>query len=62
MRFVLTIDCNNDAFGDTRAERFREVARLLRGTAGSIGREGYGEGPMLLDSNGNTVGSFGFEE
>ena len=61
MRFTLTIDCDNAAFGDTKAERFRETAKILRDVAGRVGREGYGEG-RVLDVNGNAVGRFGFEE
>jgi hypothetical protein len=67
MRFVLTIDCDNAAFGDTQAERNRETARLLREVAGRVTgltspvATTLGEG-RLSDANGNTVGRFGFEE
>ncbi len=56
MKFVLTIDCDNDAF----RQREMEVARILRVVSGLL-REGREDG-KTSDLNGNSVGRFGFEE
>ncbi len=53
MRFTLTIDCDNDAFG---RDPELEVARLLHLTAKRL-YDGEGK---LHDANGNTVGRFQF--
>lgn len=58
MTFVLQINCDNAAFeGDARNA---EVAYLLRKTATQIiHRDDEG---ILMDSNGNRVGSWAFRE
>lgn len=57
--FVLKIDCDNAAFGDTPdSEAFgAEIARILREAANRM-ESGYALGPCR-DVNGNTVGQFG---
>lgn len=57
MRFKLEIECDNDAFA-TFVEC--ETARLLESASRKL-RDGHTDG-TLVDHNGNTVGSFGFEE
>jgi len=57
MRFTLTIDCDNEAFG----ERLGEVSSILYSAYVKVGHDGI-ESDSLRDSNGNTVGRFSFEE
>jgi hypothetical protein len=57
MKFTLTIDCDNSAFGD---DPVPEVGSLLRQAADKVAMtSGVG---TLRDSNGNTVGRFHFTE
>lgn len=64
MRFQITIDCDNAAFG---ADRDYELGRILRGAAKKI-ETGEGPDPMiptrarlpLYDSNDNRVGEATF--
>ena len=58
MRFVLRIDCKNDAFA-TVLDRHQEIARLLRWTANKILDTDMVAG-ILLDKNGKRVGEFGY--
>jgi len=58
MRFTLTIDCDNDAFGFDQLAP--EVASLLKYAAARVA-SGRIAG-HLADENGNTVGRFGFED
>lgn len=62
MRFTLTIDCDNAAFGNLEdaAQPAAEVVRILRYAADRI--ESGPSAGELCDANGNTVGRFGFEE
>jgi len=53
--FKLELDLENDAFA---ADPHREVARILRETAGEI--EEHRPGGRLLDVNGNDVGRWRF--
>jgi hypothetical protein len=65
MRFTLEIQCDNSAFhacdeGDSDdVARNIEVGRLLHRAAEYLDR---GMERRLIDSNGNTVGSFRFED
>lgn len=62
--FTLTIETDNAAFGERKRkdevceEERIEVARILRRTAELL--ETYSSG-TLRDSNGNTVGKYGFK-
>jgi len=59
MKFTLTIDTGNAAFGEDGMDRAAEVARLLRHAAAQVEpRVEKGDVWFLLDSNGNTVGSW----
>lgn len=60
MRFTLTIDCDNAAFGDDSLERSRQVTMLLDETVGRM--EAGNIGGPIRDANGNTVGRFGFDD
>lgn len=53
MRFVLEMDCDNDAFTDTPGD---EMARILRVVARRV--EGGEFDGKLVDANGNKVGTF----
>jgi hypothetical protein len=61
MRFTLTIDCDNAAFGSVPnpeiARILREMAVLLHG-----GHVKPGDHCGMADANGNKVGSFGMTE
>jgi len=63
MRFVLEIECDNEAFADDPAQEVREiVAGLLDATAG-LPWSYCSEAPWpLRDHNGNTVGRAVFRE
>lgn len=62
MRFNLSFNCDNAAFGEDETERAWEVCRILQKTARMIEESGLEEGPIaILDANGNRVGSFEFE-
>lgn len=56
--FRLTIETENAAFEETPAS---EIARILRGLAEKLERDGVPDGPdncwRLRDVNGNTVGT-----
>ncbi len=56
MAFKLTIDTDNDAFGDKPFELHGEVARILKEVAAKLQERGPTDGFALLDSNGNDVG------
>lgn len=58
MRFVVTIDCDNAAFEDDPS---CEVANLLRKVVRAVEKDGSQCG-RLRDSNGNTCGSYAYEE
>lgn len=67
MRVVVEIHCENDSFGESRAEKLLEtavilnrLARELRGTCGDPALTMPGS--HLHDRNGNTIGSFRVEE
>lgn len=62
MRFVLEIDCDNDAFGHHGTTSLTtEVVRLIRDAAHRVELGwGRGETQKLLDANGNSVGYFRF--
>ena len=55
MRFLMKIECDNAAFED-----LTELPRLVRKVATRLDG-GATEGPVL-DSNGNSVGTYWFEE
>lgn len=63
MKYRLEITCDNAAFSDdfgiSTYSAYPEVARILRSAAAAINR---GEDAVLLDINGNTVGTAGFEK
>lgn len=52
-RLTITLDLENDAFAEDRAE---EVYRILKDYVGLIGFLGAIEERHLLDINGNVVG------
>ena len=56
MRFVLTIECNNDAF--VGPDLFPEVARIVRAVADKAAR---GDCGPVRDVNGNTCGAFAWK-
>ena len=57
MKFTLTIDTDNAAFGDSDEERANEVARILRELASAHEQAGDTLAYYALrDFNGNTVG------
>jgi hypothetical protein len=58
MRFLVEIECDNAAFEDDPS---CEVARLLRLIARGVEKDGSQEGG-LRDSNGNSCGSYKYEE
>lgn len=58
MRFVVTIDCDNAAFEDDPS---CEVANILRQVVRAVEKDGS-QGGGLADSNGNTCGSYKYEE
>ena len=60
MRFTLTIDCDNAAFGDGQ-DPTAEVRRILSKLA--VGENGVRDWPRresgkVMDHNGNSVGSW----
>ncbi len=60
-RFTLTLDTENDSFGDDCYSRAKEIARILRSAAESLDTGGIeaGDAPWRLrDSNGNSVGAY----
>lgn len=57
MRFVLTINCDNEAFSGSP---HIEIARLLR-TAASRAENLEADSGKLIDFNGNSVGSWQLE-
>lgn len=62
-KFLLEIDCGNDAFGASQEEAAQELARILRNIAKEL--ELLGDAPARpRDHNGNTVGKceFHFEK
>ena len=56
MGFKLTIKTDNAAFSEDEGGPNLEVARLLREAADKI--ENGGDGGVLMDVNGNRVGSY----
>jgi len=60
MRFILELQCDNLAFGETNAERGQELARILRSAASYLEADGCGEGDSrrLMDGFGNSVGFY----
>lgn len=58
MRFVVKIDCDNAAFEDDPS---CEVANILRKVVRAVEKDGSQCGG-LRDSNGNTCGSYAYEE
>lgn len=58
MRFVVTIECDNAAFEDDPS---CEVANILRKVVRAVEKDGS-QGGRLADSNGNTCGSYKYEE
>ena len=62
MRFTLTIDCDNAAFGEMLHERAAEIRRILNDVSERLASDEYTISGKLRDVNGNTVGRFWFEE
>lgn len=60
MKFTMSFDCDNAAFGDEEGaesrERLAEIERILQHLARRISRS-HTSGPVV-DENGNTVGSY----
>lgn len=59
MTFTLTINTDNDSFGECDEQRLSEIARLLGHVSDRL-RCGWQEG-RIRDSNGNTCGEFSLE-
>jgi photosystem II stability/assembly factor-like uncharacterized protein len=58
MRFVVDIECENEAM-----RLCPDIARTLRRIADQLDREGmFYTVQVVRDDNGNTVGRYGFEE
>jgi hypothetical protein len=65
VKFTMEISCDNDAFVSDDGSmwlRNLEVAEILVGVAASLENDAGIGGYALKDSNGNKVGSFGFDE
>jgi hypothetical protein len=63
MRFTLTIDCDNAAFGDNDAtERAAEVSYILRVVAQEFDNGTPADDIRVRDSNGNRVGTAAFSD
>lgn len=68
--FKLEIETSNDAFGETDADRTREVARILACVVDYLSTADLmpdavmraGDSHKVRDANGNTVGSYGIAE
>jgi hypothetical protein len=58
--FTLKINTNNAAFGDDSSESNSEVSRILGVVSRKV--EGGATSGLVLDLNGNTVGSFNTEK
>lgn len=58
-KFVLEITTDNAAFNEEAISKAHEVARILEVAVRKVFVQDQG---VLLDSNGNTVGTFRFEE
>jgi hypothetical protein len=58
MRFVVEIQCDDDAFAD---DPTHEVVRLLRQIANRCEKDGESRGG-LVDVNGNSCGFYKYEE
>lgn len=64
MKFTLTIDCSNAAFGETPQDAADEINRILSWLQPRIADGLYcapGGKVVLRDTNGNTVGAAKFE-
>jgi hypothetical protein len=64
MRFTLTINCDNADFGDTADHRNAALYILLHRAAHGLmgGLADDGSTVLVRDTNGNTVGSYGFTD
>lgn len=62
MKFQVTIDCDNAAFGDDAESRDAEVSRILTLAANKIDKGGHLLELPLFDANGNRVGSATFTD
>ncbi len=63
MRYTLTIQADNDAFGQNEPDRSREVARIMRTVAMRLEHGGTFEAlDPLRDINGNRVGQLTLTE
>lgn len=58
--FTLKINTDNAAFGDDSSESSSEVSRILGVVSRKV--EGGATSGLVLDLNGNTVGSFNIEK
>lgn len=63
MDITITINCDNDAFGNG-PDKGTEIARILEKLADKLKYQDPSEyaGIKLLDINGNSVGEFNAEE
>ena len=64
MKFTMEISCDNDAFVSDDGSmwvRNLELSEILLKVASAL-EAGRMDGAALKDSNGNKVGSFGFDE
>jgi len=64
MQFVLNINVDNAAFGETTGERDSEVADILRDLAAKIfmGHLDHGFYETVRDRNGNDIGRAAFKD
>lgn len=58
--FTLTIEMDNEAFGDDQWDREAEVGRILRELSMDLYGSGLPKRGGILDRNGNRVGRFEF--
>lgn len=57
MRLTITIDCENEAFGENDCDRSDECSRILDQLAARLESKGFDDFPLpLFDVNGNRVG------
>lgn len=62
MKFKLEIACDNAAFGDTEFDRETEVARILQTAVNRLENGSASSTLVLMDINGNKVGTAEFVE
>lgn len=63
MKVIITIECDNAAFGETETDCGEELQRILKSAGDMLAEEGPSDlsGRGLYDSNGNRVGNIVME-